>query len=79
MTRLVYILWLLLALLLFSVALLLVLANPAPVSVSLVLPAMQFEVRLGILVLATLGIGLLVGLLGGFGARHLLALVKRKP
>jgi len=79
MTRLGYILWLLLALLLFCAALLLVLANPAPVHLSLVLPAMQFEVRLGILVLVTLGIGLLVGLLGGFGARHLLALVKRKP
>jgi len=78
MTRLVYILWLLLALLLFSAALLLVLANPAPVSISLVLPAMQFDVRLGILVLVTLCIGLLAGLLGGFGLRHLLALVKRK-
>ena len=78
MTRLVYILWLLLALLLFCTALLLVLANPAPVAFSLVLPAMQFEIRLGILVLAALGVGLLVGLLGGFGARHLLALVKRK-
>ena len=51
MTRLVYILWLLGALLLFAVALL--------------------------LVLATLVVGLVIGLLGGFGLRHLLALLRR--
>lgn len=77
MTRLVYILWLLGALLLFAVALLLVLANPGPVVLNLLLPGGLLELRLGVLVLGTLVVGLVIGLLGGFGLRHLLALLRR--
>lgn len=77
MTRLVYILWLLGALLLFAVALLLVLANPDIVVLNLLLPGGLLELRLGVLVLATLVVGLVIGLLGGFGLRHLLALLRR--
>jgi len=77
MTRLVYIFWLLGAVLLFATALLLVLANPDTVTFNILLPGGLLELRLGVLVLVTLATGLVIGLLGGFGLRHLLALVKR--
>lgn len=78
MTRLIYIFWLLGAVLVFAVALLLVLANPDTVMFNVLLPGGLLELRLGVLVLATLVIGLLIGLLGGFGLRHLLALARRR-
>jgi uncharacterized membrane protein YciS (DUF1049 family) len=77
MTRLVYIFWLLGAVLLFAAALLLVLANPDTVMFNILLPGGQLELRLGVLVLVTLATGLVIGLLGGLGLRYLLALVKR--
>ena len=78
MTRLIYIFWLLGAVLVFAVALLLVLANPDTVMLNVLLPGGLLELRLGVLVLATLVIGLLIGLVGGFGLRHLLALDRRR-
>lgn len=78
MTRVVYVFWLLLAALLFTLALLFVLANPEPVTLNLLMPFTLFEMRLGVLVLAALLVGLALGLVGGYGVRHLLQLIRRR-
>ena len=75
MTRLYYAGWIIAAVVLFSAALLFVLANPEPVSVSLLVNDLSLNLSAGVLVLAVFIAGSLFGLVAGFGLRALLRMV----
>ncbi len=76
MTRLYYVGWIVLALVLFSAAFLFVLANPQPLSLSLLVTDVPLQADAGVLVLSVFVVGSLFGLLAGFGLRYLLQLVR---
>lgn len=76
MSRLFYAGWLLLALLLFVVALFFVLANQSLVSVNFLAPGFIIEARLGVLLLLIFIAGALLGAMTGFGIRALLKIVR---
>lgn len=78
MTRLYYVGWILTALCLFSAALMFVLANPQSISLSLLVAGGDVQASVGVLVLSVFVAGALIGLLAGFGVRHLLRLVARR-
>ena len=75
MTRLYYVGWIVAALVLFAAALLFVLANPEPVSVSLLVNDASIDASAGVLVLAVFIVGSLFGMVAGFGLRALLRMV----
>lgn len=79
MTRLLYVGWIASGLLLFVAALLFVLANPQTVSLTVFAPGAPISMGLGILVLLVFILGAGIGLVAGFGVRHLLQMVQRRP
>ena len=76
MTRLYYVGWIVAALLLFAAAALFVLANPQPLSLSLLVTDTPLHGGAGVLVLSVFVAGSLLGLLAGFGLRYLLQLLR---
>lgn len=74
MNRLLYIGWILLAVALFLVALMFVLANGETVSMDLLLAGASWSAPLGAIVLAVFAVGAILGLLAGLGVRQLLHL-----
>lgn len=77
MSRLFYAGWILVALLLFIVALFFVLANQSFVTVNLLVPGVIIDARIGVVVLVVFIAGAVLGAVTGFGVRALFKIVQR--